>query len=77
MNESVKVDLKLTRKEVLLLSQAIARGVGLDQGVENVFIDFAGKDAIEGLALLPEVCLEKAGLTEVSKKLQSMVASQK
>ena len=77
MNDQVKVDLKLSRKEVLLLSQAIERGVGLSQSSENLLIDFASKESIDALALLAEQCLEKAGITESSKKLNLLVGNQK
>jgi hypothetical protein len=77
MNVEVKLDLKMTRKDVLLLSQAIERGVGLNAGSENLLIDFASKESIEALALLAEQCLEKAGITESSKKLNLLVSNQK
>lgn len=77
MNDQVKVDLKLSRKDVLLLSQAIERGIGLNNGSDNLLMDFASKDAIEGLASLAELCLEKAGITELSDKLKLLAGIQK
>ncbi len=35
MNDQVKVDLKLSRKNVLLLSQAVERGLGLKKKRER------------------------------------------
>ncbi|WEK17951.1 MAG: hypothetical protein P0Y49_14205 [Candidatus Pedobacter colombiensis] len=73
MEDQVKVDLKLQRKDVLLLSQAIERGISAAAKGDNLLIDFASKESINKLADLAALCLEKAGITELSNKLKSLV----
>lgn len=72
MNEVVKVDLKLSRKNVLLLAQAIDRGLGADEKEGIKLLDIASKEAMEELATVAEHCLEKAGITELRNKLKSL-----
>lgn len=67
MNETVKIDLRISRKLVLLLSQVIERGldVNIDGGIPL-------QKSQEDLKALSADCLEKAGLTELSIKLKAL-----
>ncbi|PSK90856.1 hypothetical protein [Taibaiella chishuiensis] len=72
MNDQVKVDLKLSRKNVLLLSQAVERGLGLEEKEGTKYLDLASQEAIGELQVLSALCLEKAGITELNDKLKSL-----
>jgi hypothetical protein len=72
MNETVKIDLKMSRRNVLLLNRVIERGLSAkpDDKTSN-FLEIVSEDALQELTSLAEDCLKKAGLTELSEKLKS------
>jgi hypothetical protein len=71
MNDQVKLDLKISRKQVLVLTQVIERG--LKEELEKpTGILIVAKDADREIKETMRDCLEKAGLTELSNKLQSL-----
>jgi hypothetical protein len=72
MSEQVKVDLKINRRAVLLLSQVIDRGLSV-KGEDGHYgmIDAVSKEEIQELKKLSQDCLEKAGLTELSGNLSA------
>jgi hypothetical protein len=74
MNETVKIDLKISRKNVLLLSRIIERGLTVKDanGKTAGFIDVASKETLDELSALSEDCLRKAGLTELNEKLSTL-----
>lgn len=73
MDEMVKIDLKISRKAVLILSHVIERGAdaqgkaGLPSLPENISKQFS--DLLNGISL---DCLEKAGLQTLSQKLKAL-----
>lgn len=72
MNEPVKIDFKISRKNVLLLNRVIERGLTLKQGDKSSnLLDIVPQDALQELTSLADDCLKKAGLTELSEKLKS------
>jgi len=72
MNETVKIDFKISRKNVLLLNRVIERGLTLKQGDKSSnLLDIVPQDALQELTSLADDCLKKAGLTELSEKLKS------
>ena len=74
MNDSIKISLNLSRKNVLLLSKIIERGLlvkDADDKSNNV-LDIVPKETLQQLLQLPEELLGKAGLTEMNQKLQSL-----
>ena len=73
MDDVVKIDLKINRRLVLLLSQIIERGVGA-KGKDGFFgmVDISGAEEIQHLTDLAKDCLEKAGLTALNQKLISL-----
>jgi hypothetical protein len=72
MNDTVKIDLKISRKNALLLNRVIERGLTLKQyDKTSNLLDIVPKDSLQELTLLAEDCLQKAGLTELSEKLKS------
>jgi len=74
MNDSIKISLNLSRKNVLLLSKIIEGGLlvkDADDKSNNV-LDIVPKETLQQLLQLPEELLGKAGLTEMNQKLQSL-----
>jgi len=69
MNETVKLDLRISRKQVLLLAQVIERGLKEAQLNPVGVALAASKEEITELLSISGDCLEKAGLTELRKKL--------
>lgn len=73
MNEMVKIDLKVSRKNVLLLNRVIERGLALKQDDQDPnLLDIFPEDTLQELNALADDCLKKAGLIELSDKLKSL-----
>jgi len=70
MNEIVKIDLKISRQNVLLLSNVIERGLSSIEADKSGFLSVAPKAAIDELKVLQDDCLNKAGLKELNEKLR-------
>lgn len=71
MSEMVKIDLKISRKNVLLLSCLIEQGLLLEKDPANL----TGNISEEGFSELKSIakdCLEKAGLVELNQKLAAI-----
>ncbi len=68
MNETVKIDLRPSRKLVLLLSQIVERGLVVKDG--DGIVEAVPEENLTELKDLIEGCMEKAGLTELGKKLK-------
>ncbi len=74
MNETVKIDLKISRRNVLLLNSVIERGLTVkdaDDKSSNL-LDIVPKETLQELSNLSNDCLLKAGLTELSEKLNGL-----
>ena len=73
MNDTVKIPLNISRKNVLLLCKVIDRGLQVKESDEKMLAlpDIISKDVLKELQALPEELLEKAGLTEMDQKLRS------
>ena len=73
MNEAVKIDVKINRKAVLLLSSVMETGLTTEEGKEpSGLLQLVPKEAVEELKQFTEECLKKAGLTELSEKMKSL-----
>lgn len=73
MNEAVKIDVKINRKAVLLLSSVIEAGLTSEEGKAAFgLLQLAPKEAVEELKQFTDECLKKAGLTELSEKMKSL-----
>ncbi len=71
MMETVKIDLRISRKSVLLLSSVIERGInGKDEEKEGGILASIPEDALAELTTFAQECLEKAGLIDLSSKLK-------
>lgn len=74
MNETVKIDLKITRMNVLLLKSVIERGLTVkdsDDKSSNL-LDIVPKDILNELSAFSDDCLQKAGLAELNDKLNGL-----
>lgn len=76
MSEPVRIDLKISRKNVLVLSHFIEQGLLLEKDPSSLM----GNLSEEGLSELKSVsheCLQKAGLVELNQKLLKLSESYK
>ena len=74
MGDTVKIILNIPRKNILLLSKVIERGMSVKDADErtHIILDMVSKESLQELLSLSADLLEKAGLTEMNKKLQSL-----
>lgn len=73
MNETVKIDLKMSRKNVLLLNSVIERGLAAkDDDKSSNLLNNVPEDSLNELKSLANDCLQKAGLIELSEKLKML-----
>lgn len=71
MSETVKIDLKISRKNVLLLSHFIEQGLLLEKDDSNL-MGIVSEESLKDLKNISEECLQKASLVELNEKLQSL-----
>lgn len=69
MNQVVKVDLRLSRKNILLLSKVIERGLKAGDG--KGILDMISPEVLQELRELPEQLLNKADLADMNEKLKT------
>ncbi len=74
MNETVKIDLRISRRSVLLLNSVITRGLTQkDAGDKSSnLLDSVPAETLLELSNLSAECLQKAGLIELSEKLNGL-----
>ncbi|KFF11158.1 hypothetical protein [Flavobacterium hydatis] len=78
MNEVVKIDLKISRKNVLLLNHVIERGLSVkDSEKPSILLKSIPDENLHELKVLAEECLQKAGLIEFSEKLTTLSETSK
>lgn len=73
MNEVVKVDMRMPRKQILLLAKVIEKGLLVKKGEspEGLF-QVADTGISEQLMRVAQELLQKAGLSEMNEKLQGL-----
>jgi hypothetical protein len=73
MNETVKIDLKMSRKNVLLLNSVIERGLtAKDDDKASNLLNNVPEESLKELRAIASDCLQKAGLIELSEKLNML-----
>lgn len=72
MNEAVKVDLKISRKNVLIVSAIIEYGLGAKGNDRPALLQALQKAEVELISTIAEDLLAKSGLKEFSEKLKSL-----
>ena len=68
MSEMVKIDLKISRKNVLLLSHLIEQGL-LQEKDSSILLSSLSQEGLLDLKNVSQECLQKAGLVELNEKL--------
>nr|WP_288812844.1 hypothetical protein [uncultured Sphingobacterium sp.] len=71
MSEMVKIDFKISRKNVLLLNSVIERGLNAKDDGASSLLENIPKESLEELKAFSGGCLQKAGLTELNDKLRA------
>lgn len=73
MNETVKIDIRISRKNVLLLNSVIKRGLTAkdDEKAANL-LEGIPKETLQELDAFADDCLTKAGLNELNEKLKAL-----
>ncbi|MFC4478969.1 hypothetical protein [Flavobacterium chungangensis] len=71
MSETVKIDLKISRKNVLLLSYFIEQGLLLEKD-DSSLMGIVSEESLTDLKNISEECLQKASLVELNQKLQTL-----
>ncbi len=72
MNDNVKIQLSIPRKNVLILSKIIERGLGKEVTEGDSILDITPKEAFDELSAISGELLEKVGLTEMNQKLNML-----
>ena len=73
MNEKIKIDLRIARKNVLFLSKIIERGLSTKEADEKTpgVLENVSTETLQELILISGEILEKAGLTDMNEKLKA------
>ncbi|WP_371926031.1 hypothetical protein [Flavobacterium cerinum] len=74
MGEVVKVDMKMSRKNVLLLNQVIELGIAAKADDKSGLLGSVPAEDLVELRNLAGDCLTKAGLNELNEKLKVLGA---
>lgn len=70
MSETVKVDVRLSRQTILLLSQIIDSGLKQNGNIlQTDLFEVIGKSSVEELQEMVQHCLDKASLSALSQRL--------
>jgi hypothetical protein len=69
MKETVKVDVRISRKSILLLSQIIQKGLTESENQASDFAIIAGVESSNELQEMLKNCLEKANFFELDERL--------
>lgn len=73
MNEMVKIDLRISRRNILLLTHVIERGLEVKENGKNPgLLSNISEESLEDLKVIAIDCLQKAGLMELNEKLSSL-----
>jgi len=71
MNEMVKIDMKISRKNILLLHSDLLRGLANKQDDKSQnLLENLSQDSLSELKNIAEEYLSKAGLAELNEKLK-------
>jgi len=73
MNETVKIDIKINRKVVLLLNSVIEGSSGKEGELASELLKFVPKTDLTELQNFADECLNNSGLKELSEKLKGLV----
>ena len=72
MNDEVKINLRITRKNVLLLSKIMENGLSKNGNETEGLLSVINGNALEEIKTIAGDILTKAGLTETYNRLNSL-----
>jgi hypothetical protein len=73
MNDTIKIDIKMSRRNVLLLYAAIERGLlNQEDDKYNGLLKSVPVETTDDLISVAKDFLQKAGLTELNEKLRTL-----
>jgi hypothetical protein len=72
MNEAVKIDVKINRKTVLLLSSVLEGALARDAAQAQELLGLVPAEDVEELKRFGDECLKKAELLELSQKIKTL-----
>lgn len=72
MKETVKIDVRISRKSILLLSQIIQKGLSGPESQTSEFATIAGPESSSEILEMLKSCLEKASLCELDGRLAKL-----
>lgn len=73
MNENVKLNVHISRRNVLLLNRIIERGLTIkDNDKSGSLMDIFSKESLQELTAFSDECLKKAGLVDLNEKLKEL-----
>ena len=72
MTEAVKIDMKLSRKNILLLHYVIKRGLSLKDDDKTNLLAGIPEESLRELDAIADEYLTKSGLNELSTKLSGL-----
>ncbi|HMH35254.1 MAG TPA: hypothetical protein VK543_19600 [Puia sp.] len=72
MTDSLKIDMRITRKNVLLISRLIENGLVNNEHQKDEIFAQLPKETTDELLIVRDDILKKAGLNEFYEKLKSL-----
>ncbi|MGH2642972.1 MAG: hypothetical protein ACRDE2_03410 [Chitinophagaceae bacterium] len=76
MDEPVKIDFKVSRRNILLLHSVIERGLSDKEDKKSIhLLDIVPEETLQELREFSESCIQKAGLVALKEKLQALSVS--
>lgn len=72
MNENVRIDVKISRKSILLLNSVIERGLTITDADKTSLLSSVPEDTFTELTAFAEECLKKADLASLHEKLKAL-----
>lgn len=69
MNETVRLDLKMSRKNVLFLCQLLT---GALEDADSALLSVMSKESIDELKHVAQGCLDRSGLNELDQNLRKL-----
>lgn len=72
MSENVKIDLRISRKNILLITRMIDQGLRPEENKKDEIFLQLPKETTDELHLVAEEILKKAGLNDFYEKLKSL-----
>ncbi len=73
MSETVKIDMRISRKNVLLLHSVLKRGLTTkDDDKSSALLENIPPESLQELHVIADEYLTKVGLTELSEKLKRL-----